>query len=245
MESHQRSAIIMSDDANIGACALLAGIRSTAEAFRLPEVRVMAALLCLHPDQTPFLRRIREMMLKQTRSMGEEAAARNFGVSPTALKLICRVEETKETPVPAAPKPPAQPNVPADNRSGQVLSLLSQLNSVNWAVSMFGEPAVNTSRVEQVRAGKDLDSVSCTQFLPAYHALPVDQRRSCVGHFYNLPYFPFRQSVLHRPFIKPLASIPLTHSRVPPTSPDSFTVFFKNPVELFLSIEDSSLLMLT
>jgi len=100
----------MTDDANVGACALLAGLKATAEAFSLSEVRVMAALLCLHPDQTPLLKQVKEMMLRQTRSLGEEAAARNFGVSTTALKVICRAEETKE----AQPETPTGSNQSTD-----------------------------------------------------------------------------------------------------------------------------------
>lgn len=104
----------MADDANVGACALLAGLKATAEAFSLSEVRVMAALLCLHPDQTPLLRQVKEMMVRQTRSLGEEAAARNFGVSTAALKVICRAEETKETQM----ETPTLPNQATDIRGG-------------------------------------------------------------------------------------------------------------------------------
>ena len=108
----------MSDDANVGACALLAGIKATSEAFSLSEVRVMAALLCLHPEQSPLLRHVKEMMLNQTRSLGEEAAARNFGVSTAAVNVICRAEETKE-PQAESPKPQVQPNQPTDRSCEQ------------------------------------------------------------------------------------------------------------------------------
>jgi len=106
------------DDSDIGACALLAGIDTAAQAYGLSRNRVTASVLNLHTESSPFLRQICSMVVTQARSFGLPAAAKNFGISEEVIRVICRevgapLPEKRALPKPRPPVP--HPPEPGEN----------------------------------------------------------------------------------------------------------------------------------
>lgn len=80
----------MTDDSDIGTCALLTGIDTTSEAYSLSRVHVTASLLTLHTESSPFLRQICSMIVTQARSFGVQVAVKNFDLSEEVIRVLCK-----------------------------------------------------------------------------------------------------------------------------------------------------------
>ena len=136
---------MVEEDSDIGACALLVGIDTTAQAYGLSRNRVTASILNLHTESSPFLRMICNMIVTQARSFGLSVASRNFGISEEVIRVLCKevgaplpVKRPAPKPKPVLPPPPEPCENPLLQLRKKVKKMYDQKVKICTIAALYG-----------------------------------------------------------------------------------------------------------